>query len=444
MVKDYGKIPPQATEVEEAVLGSLMLEQDAFLKVSNILGIESFYKEESKKIFSVIKSLYEQNKPVDLITVTSKLRECNSLEEVGGALFITQLTNRVSSVGHIEHHARIIQQKYIQRELIKIGSETTTEAFDDLSDIEDLINNLKHKISVIEDFSISSNAGQSQSTVIDEAITELEKDCIESAKGKQPGITTGLFDLNNATGGWRNTNFIIIASRPGIGKTSLALHFAKVAAKSGKWVNFYGLEMKSSDLMRIILSGQSGVNRTSLRDGKLISKDWDDLNASIPLLEKLPIIWNDYAGTTVNHIKTNTAKNVKNKKCDLVIVDYLQLITPTDKKQNREQQISDISRNLKRLALSENIPVIALAQLNREAESVKPQLNHLRESGSMEQDADIVIFPWVEDGKFQLTIAKNRRGRKGTFEIHANEEMTGFYDISKPGYENYHNRTDKF
>lgn len=425
-----GKVPPQAMDVEEAVLGSLMLESGAIHDVDGLLNPESFYSEQHKRVFIAIKTLSVQCKPIDVITVTKFLKDKNELDMIGGVMFLMNLTSKVAGAANIKHHARIIQQLFIQRELIKIGSETVTESFDEGADIDDLLSNLKRKISDLEDYSFGADFGKSQKFTVNEAIIETEKDCAEAKKGKQPGITTGLYDLNQATGGWRDTNLIIVAARPGIGKTSLALHFAKVAAKSGKWVNFYGLEMKSSDLMRIQISGESGVSRSAIRDGRLSDQDWNGINACIPNLINLPIIWADFAGITADNIRSQTIKNRKNGRCDIVIIDYLQLISTADKKMNREQQIAEISRTLKRLALSENIPVIALAQLNREAENTKPQLNHLRESGSLEQDADVVIFPWREDGKYQLTIAKNRRGKKGTFEIFANEEMTVFADVT--------------
>ena len=427
----YGKIPPQDLQIEEAVLGSLMLEADAIHKVTGIITGESFYIDNHRKIFEVIKSLADAAKPIDLLTVTRALNEVNLLNEIGGALYITQLTSKVATAAHIEHHARIIQQLSVQRELIKIGTETVTEAYEDGTDIEDLLSSVKRKISTIEDSTLSANTGQSHFEVIRETIREIEKDCVQAKEGKQPGITTGLRTLNNATGGWRNTNLIILAARPGVGKTSLALHFAKMAAKAGSWVNFYGLEMKSSDLMRIMISGESSVNRLRLRDGQIDSNDWNAINRSLTYFEKLPIIWNDYAGLTSSRIRSNTIRNRKAGKCDLIIIDYLQLVKATDKKAIREQQISEISRTLKEIALSENIPVICLSQLNRAAAGEKPQLHHLRESGAIEQDADIVIFPWLNetDNRFYISIAKNRRGTCGDFEIFANEEMTGFSDI---------------
>lgn len=426
----YGKIPPQAIDMEEAVLGSLMLEAEAIHKVSGVLTSNSFYKYEHQIIFDVVKSLADANRQIDLLTVTRALITTNQLETIGGPLYITQLTSKVASAAHIEAHARIIAQLYAQRELIRIGSETISEAYEEGTDIEDLLISVKQKISAIEDSTLGANTGQSHFNVIRETIKEIEKDCVQAKNGKQPGITTGLKTLNNATGGWRSTNLVIVAARPGIGKTSLALHFAKMAARAGSWVNFYGLEMKSSDLMRIMISGESSINRTRLRDGYINDKDWNAINASLINFERLPIIWNDYAGLTSSRIKSNTIRNRKAGRCDLIILDYLQLVKPIDKKAIREQQISEISRTLKEIALAENIPIICLSQLNRAAAGEKPQLHHLRESGAIEQDADIVIFPWRNDtdNRFYISIAKNRRGTCGDFEIFANEEMTGFSD----------------
>lgn len=425
-----GKIPPQDLDMEQAVLGALMLEADAIHKISPILTSNSFYNPNHGKIFECVKSLANEGKPIDLLTVTHALKEKKQMEEVGGPLYITQLTSRVASAAHIEHHARTIQDLFGLREAIKTGEELILEAYEPGADIEDVISLAKQRFSVIEDSSLGSNTGQSHSNVIRETIREIEKDCIQVKDGKQPGITTGFKILNNATGGWRNTNLIVLAARPGVGKTSLALHFAINAARSGKWVNFYTLEMKSSDLMRILISGESSVVRSNIRDGKLSQNDWKIIHNSINDFENLPIIWNDCAALTSSQIRSNTIRNRKAGKCDIIIIDYLQLIKPLDKKVPREQQISEITRTLKEIALSENIPIICLSQLNREASTGKPQLHHLRESGAIEQDADIVLFPWrhEDDNRFCLSIAKGRNGILGDIEIFANGEMTRFRD----------------
>lgn len=431
-IENLGKVPPQDLNIEEAILGSLMLDADAIHKVNGIIKTDSFYLESHRKVFEAIQSLSNANKPVDLLIVTKALHDNDELDKIGGAIFITHLTSHVASAAHIEHHARIIQQLYIQRELIKIGSETITEAYEEGAEIEDLLNSAKRKISALEDCTLGTNTGQSHADVFQDMIMEIEQDCNEANEGKQPGITTGIRILNNATGGWRNTNLIIIAARPSVGKTSLALHFAKMAAASGKWVNFYSLEMRPSDLLRIMTSGESGINRSNLRDGRINSNDWNTINAlSGTSFGKLPIIWNCESGLTANRIKSLTIRNRKAGKCDLIIIDYIGLITPTDKRAIREQQIAEISRTLKGIALAENIPIICLSQLNRQAANVKPELHMLRESGSLEQDADIVIMPWLEEGKYKLAIEKNRRGIKGTFEIFANDEMTVFGDVDR-------------
>lgn len=436
MITTFDKVPPQAIDVEEAVLGALMLEKDAYHTVQAILKPESFYKEEHKKIFNVIKELASKEKPIDLLVVTQELKNRGELDEVGGPLYITQLTGRVASAAHVEFHARIIAQKFIQRELIRIGSELITASFDDNEDIETILSNLKLNISEAEGYSYNSNSGGLQADVCKAAIIEIEKDCQTVKAGKSPGITTGFRDLDYSTGGWRNTNLIVLAARPGVGKTSLALHFAIKAARAGNWVNYYSMEMKKEDLFRIILSGESGVNRSDIRDGTLKDSDWIPINNAVTSLENLPIIWFDYAGITPAQIKANTAKNRKKGKCDIIILDYLQLIAPTDRKAIREQQISEMSRTFKGIALNENIPFICLSQLNREASETKPQLHHLRESGAIEQDADIVLFPHrdKEDNSFIITVAKNRRGRIGDFKILANDEMTVFENMPREIY----------
>jgi len=436
MIDNLGKVPPQAIEVEEAVLGALMLEKDAYHTVQAILKPESFYKEEHKKIFNVIKDLASKEKPIDLLVVTQALKNRGELDEVGGPFYITQLTSRVASAAHIEHHARIIAQKFIQRECIRIGSDLIKASFDDNEDIETIISNLKINISEVEGYSLSSNMGGAQAEVCRNAIIEIEKDCQTVKAGKSPGIPTGFRDLDYSTGGWRNTNLIVLAARPGVGKTGLALHFAIKAARAGNFVNFYSLEMKKEDLFRIILSGESGVNRSDIRDGTLKESDWIPINNAVTNLESLPIIWYDHAGITPAQIKANTANNRKKGRCDIVIIDYLGQVKPLVKRNVREQEVAETIRIFKEIALNENIPVICLSQLNREVESregKRPQLSDLRESGAIEQDADLVLMPYreKEDNSFIIKVAKNRRGRIGDFKILANDEMTVFENMPR-------------
>lgn len=435
----FGKIPPQAVEVEEAVLGALMLERDAFFTVSGIIEARSFYKDEHQIIFEVIKDLASHEKPIDLLTVTRELMDRSILNKVGGPLYITELTSKVASAAHIEYHSRIIAQKFIQREMIRISSEIQAKAFDETIDVEDLIYFSGKAIDEVVNNIGTVDTGTPTMAVIAQACKEIEIDCMNAAAGKVTGITTGFRTLDEFIGGWKPGTLTIIASRPGIGKTSLALHFAKIAALNKCWVNFFSMEMSKTDLVKILISGQSGINRSKIRDGKLESYDWDKLNRSIGKLENLSIVWNDRAGINVNQIKAAIRKNKKAGRCDLVILDYLQLVAPTDKKLIREQQIAEISRILKEITLNENIPVICLSQLNREAEHEEPKPSHLRESGAIEQDADIILFPWrpgyngqtsngqpIPENEIKMIIGKNRRGRRGSFKIYANEEMTQF------------------
>lgn len=430
----YGKLPPQAVEVEEAVLGALMLEREAYQIISGYVDTHSFYKNEHQKIFETIKSVAAKSKPVDLLTVTQELKDLGILEEVGGPSYITQLTRRVASAAHIEFHARIIAQKFIQRELIRISSEIQNESYDDTVDIEDLLSDARHKLNEIDNFIVSSNPGQTTDVVAKDALKDIEADAEAIKAGISPGISSGISDLDRALGGWRDTNLIILAARPGVGKTSFALHLAVTAARQGKWVNFYGLEMKNADLFRILLSGETDIPRSDIRDGRLETEDWKRIHSATGQLEKLPIIWNDYAGTTVAQIKANTARNKKAGRCDIVIIDYLQLLKPTDKKAIREQQIADMTRTLKETALNEDIPVICLSQLNREVEKrtdKEPNLSDLRESGAIEQDADVVLFLYENDG-LHLKIGKNRRGKRGKVKFWSNEEKTCFSDSQFP------------
>ena len=427
----YGKLPPQAIDVEEAVLGALMLENDALQVVSGIIDTTSFYKEEHQKIFEVIKGCAKKEKPIDLLVVTQELKDSEQLNLVGGPGYIVQLTSRVSSAVHIEFHARIIAQKFIQRELIRVSTEIQVKAYDDTLDVDDLLLFAKANLDDLDNFMICGNSGKTSDVVAKEAIADLEADVIANKEGIAPGISTGLRELNESTGGWRNTNLITIAARPGVGKTSFALHLAITAARKGKWVNFYGLEMKSADLFRILLSGETDIARSDIRDGRIEEPDWAVINIAIRELEKLPIIWNDNPDMNINQIVANTRRNKKANRCDLVIVDYLQLVSPSDKRNIREQQIAEITRKFKQTALREDIPIIELSQLNRDIDKrtdKEPTLSDLRESGAIEQDSDIVIFLYEKDGEIKLKISKNRRGRKGHPDFWANEEKTVFAD----------------
>lgn len=426
----YGKLPPQALDVEEAVLGALMLEADAIHRVLDIIDTPSFYKDSHQKIFESIKKLSTERKPIDLLTVTQEIKNRGQLEEVGGPAVITQLTRRVASAAHIEFHARIISQKFIQRELIRVSSEIQTDSYDDQQDVDELLSNARSKIGDIDSMVASVNTGQTSQQVAVDELKELENDCKRASEGRIPGIPTGLRHLNEVTGGWRRGDLIILAARPSMGKSSLSFFFDGVAADNGYWVNHYSFEMKNGKIYRINLSAETGISRTNLRDGHLTNENWSLINKASGKIEKRSILWNDNSKLTASNIHAITRRNVKAGRCDFIVIDYLQLIKPTDKKAIREQQVADISRTLKDIAMECNIPVLALSQLNRDIEKrsdKEPNLSDLRESGAIEQDADVIMFFWDKENP-KLKIEKQRNGQVGMIDFWANKERTVFSD----------------
>lgn len=433
---ELGKLPPQATEIEDAVLAAVLLEKEAYSNISGIINSESFYKQSNIEIFNAVEQLHQQNKVIDLLTVTDYLKKIGKLDEVGGPLYISQLTTKIASAVHVEYHARIVQQKFIQREIIRLSSEALTKSYDeDFEDIDELIFEFISKMESLGDKSTID--GLMSDTVSYNAIKEIETDCEKALRGETPGITTGFKFLNESIGGWKAPNFVVLGARPSVGKTTEALHFAINAAKEGYWVNFYTYEMVSTDLIKIIMAGESNINRSDIRDGKISAEEFDLLTQYANEIRNFPIIWYDNPNIKASHIRSNTFKNKRTGKCDIVIIDYLQLIPAENSSDNRERQISVISRILKMITTSIKVPVIALSQLNRDIEKRKdsqPQLSDLRESGSLEQDSDIILFSWVEkdddDNVIERwnKIAKNRRGKVGLFQIWDDGQMSKLFD----------------
>lgn len=423
-----GKVPPQAVEVEEAVLGALLLERDALQSLAGIIDTYSFYKTEHQTLFETIKEV-SKKKLIDPMSVSQELKDKDLVDEVGGIAYITKLTKNVISAAHIEHHARIIAEKYYQRETIIKATELIDMAYNNI-DVEQLGNEWKQAGEKLEDIFTVADSGTTIDKVLQKTIKQIESDCAKSSEKKTPGITTGFAGLDTNTGGWRKGNLIILAARPGVGKTSFALYFALKASQAGFWVNIFSLEMNKEDLAGIMLASESNVYRSHIRDGYLKNDDWSKINKATSRLIDLPIIFRDAAGMTVSQIQATIHKNRKNGRCDFAIVDYLQLVKSSQPKVIRELEVSEISRTLKTTALNENIPIMALSQLNRSADNETPKLSHLRESGAIEQDADLVSFlhhPHKTDKSIiRLTVAKHRRGRLAEKDIYCNGEMTQF------------------
>jgi replicative DNA helicase len=426
---EQGKIPPQAIDLEEVVLGAMMIDKKGVDEVIDILSIESFYKEAHQHIFEAILQLFESSEPIDLLTVSSKLRKNQKLDVVGGDFYLIGLTQKVSSSAHIEFHARIILQKFIQRSLIKISNEIIEDSFDETKDVFDLLDKAESKLYDVTQGNIKRSTETAQDLVF-QAKRKIEE--ISNKEGLS-GIPSGFERLDAVTSGWQSSDLIIIAARPGMGKTALTLSMARnIAVNSGQPVAFFSLEMSSVQLITRLISSETGLSSEKLRTGKLEKHEWEQLNVKVKALEKAPLFIDDTPSLSIFDLRAKARRLASQHDIKLVIIDYLQLMTAgsSQKGGNREQEISTISRNLKALAKELNVPVIALSQLSRAVEtrggSKRPLLSDLRESGAIEQDADIVSFiyrpeyykieEWDDEeqspteGQAELIIAKHRNG----------------------------------
>jgi len=441
----YGKLPPQAVEVEEAVLGALMLERDAYVTVADIIDTASFYKEEHQKIFEAIKHLSTHERPVDLLMVTQELKDRGALNEIGGAAYITQLTRRVASAAHIEFHARIIAQKYIQRELIRVSSEIQAKSYDETLDVDDLIDFSESALFKIAEGNIKKETIPIQ-PILKEAIDQIEK--ARTQKEGLRGVPSGFTAFDRITSGWQKTDLIIIAARPSMGKTAFVLTMARnMAVDHNKSVAFFSLEMSSIQLINRLISAETELTSQKIKNGRLEDWEWEHLHRKISRLDKAPIFIDDTPALSVFELRAKCRRLKMQHDIDVVIVDYLQLMTAgMDIRGSREQEVSTISRSLKAIAKELDIPIIALSQLNRSVESregKRPQLSDLRESGAIEQDADIVTFIHrpeyygiTEDesghsliGVAEILIAKHRNGATGDIFLSFRKELAKFADM---------------
>ncbi len=426
-IYEHGKIPPQALALEEAVLGAMMLENDRLAEVIEILKAEVFYKESHQIIFNSIKRLFGKNEPVDILTVTEELRKSGELEMAGGAYFITMLTNRIASAANIEFHARIIIQKFIQRELIRVSSEIIKDAYEDTTDVFDLLDQAETGLFAISETSIGKSYMDMQS-IIKEAILEIAAG--RNQEGKLRGVGSGFTELDRVTSGWQKSDLMIIASRPGMGKTAFALTMARNAAiEFKKPVAIFSLEMSAVQLVTRLISSETEIPQEKLRKGNMEDHEWAQLNSRIASLIDAPIYIDDTAALSIFDLRAKCRRLKAHHDVQMIIVDYLQLMQGSQETRgNREQEISSISRSLKTLAKELDVPVIALSQLSRASEkrsaAAKPILSDLRESGSIEQDADMVLFIYRPEyykidtdeqgdstaGVAEVLIAKNRNG----------------------------------
>ena len=426
---ERGKIPPQAVDLEEVVLGAMMIDKKGVDEVIDILHPEAFYKEAHRFIYEAIFKLFESSEPVDLLTVSSQLKKDGHLEAIGGDFYLIKLTQKVASSAHIEFHARIILQKYIQRSLIKISSEVIESAYNESTDVFDLLDNAEAKLYEVTQGNLKRSAETAQNLVI-QAKKRIEE--ISNKEGMS-GIATGFDKLDKLTSGWQPSDLVIVAARPGMGKTALTLSMARnIAVDYNKGVAFFSCEMSSVQLITRLISSETGLSSEKLRTGKLEKHEWEQLNVKVKALEKAPLFIDDTPSLSIFDLRAKARRLKSQHDIQIIIIDYLQLMTAggSQKGGNREQEISTISRNLKALAKELNVPVIALSQLSRAVEtrggSKRPLLSDLRESGAIEQDADIVSFiyrpeyykidEWDDEertptqGQGELIVAKHRNG----------------------------------
>ncbi len=426
---EKGKLPPQAVDLEEVVLGAMMIDKKGVDEVIDILNAEVFYKESHQHIFEAIHILFENSEPVDLLTVSAQLKKNSKLDAAGGEFYLVQLTQKVSSSAHIEFHARIILQKFIQRSLIKISNEIIEDSYDETTDVFDLLDNAESKLYEITQGNIKRSSETAQSLVI-QAKKRIEE--IANREGLS-GIPSGFTKVDKLTSGWQPSDLVIIAARPGMGKTALTLSMARnIAVEHNIPVAFFSLEMSSVQLITRLISSETGLSSEKLRTGNLAKHEWEQLNVKVKGLEKAPLFIDDTPSLSIFDLRAKARRLSSQHGIQLVIVDYLQLMTAGGslKGGNREQEISTISRNLKALAKELNVPVIALSQLSRAVEtrggSKRPLLSDLRESGAIEQDADIVSFiyrpeyykidEWDDEdrtptaGQAEFIVSKHRNG----------------------------------
>jgi len=389
-----GKLQPQAIELEKAVLGALMLEKDAYMRVSEMLTAESFYDPRHGLIYQAIADLGLNQRPIDMLTVIEQLRRQNQLEDVGGAVYISDLTFRVLSAAHIEEHARIIVQKHIARRLIQFSSKVQADAFDEGNDVDDLLQAAEGELFEISQTQLKREVVQIDD-VLGQAMTQIQN--AANRKTGLSGLSSGYTELDAMTSGWQNSDLVIIAARPAMGKTAFVLSMAKnMAVNLNTPIAMFSLEMSNLQLVNRLISNVCEIEGEKIKSGRLSNEEWDRLNTQIKFLFGAPIYIDETPGLSITELRTKARRLVREHGVRIILIDYLQLMTAKGMKfGSREQEVSTISRSLKGLAKELNIPIIALSQLNRSTETrenKRPVLSDLRESGAIEQDADIVCF----------------------------------------------------
>ena len=436
------KIPPQSLEAEASLLGSLLIDTDAIVKIADIIAPDDFYDERHRYIYEAALALYDKHSPIDILTLTDQLKNKELLEIVGGASYVTELTNLVPTAAHVEQYASIVSTKAMRRKLIKASQDITAYSYDEARGFKELVEEAEARL-----FEVSQkHIGQdiiSLDTILSDSFDRLDE--LHRDKGKIRGVPTGYRDLDNILAGWQRSDLVILAARPSMGKTALSLNFAhNVALKADMPVIFFSMEMSKEQLVDRLLAAEAGVDAWNLRTGNLTDSDFEKISLAMGTLSQAKMFIDDTPGITVSDLRTKARREAHKHDIGLIVVDYLQLMSGGSRFSgdgNRVQEISEISRGLKSIARELNVPVIALSQLSRSVESRSPQipqLADLRESGSIEQDADVVAFIYREEyynpeserrGITDIFIKKHRNGPTGHVELFFDKEKQRFKSI---------------
>jgi replicative DNA helicase len=452
---DLGKMPPQAIDIEESILGIILTTKNAIEAAIDLLKPESFYKDAHQIVYSECLNLYKKVEPIDILTITEALRKTGKLETIGGPLFLSKLTSTYMSVYNVAHYAKIIADKYSEREIIRIGTEMQRDVYSGEKTIEEISHYAQTEIF---NLIISKKNGRFIREIGNERLNEIEEIC--KSDKKISGITSGFKNIDTITSGWQKQDYIIIAGRPSMGKTTLALEFVINAVDMSFPVDFYSLEMSETQLYDKVLSRKTGITTDMFRNGLVKDHQWEQINNVQASIDAMKLFIDDTPALNILEFRAKARRNKIRNNTQLIVIDYLQLMKSPDgyKKGGREQEISDISGQIKATAKELDIPIIALSQLNRAVEiragDKRPQLSDLRESGTLEQDADMVIFinrpekyGFLEDQEGNSTvnlietiIAKHRNGATGEANIYKNDTWTHFsmYRGEVKSYDNFY------
>jgi len=447
--KSDPKIPPQNIDAEMSLIGAILIDTDAIVQVADNVDVSDFYEERHQRIYEAVKKLYERHRPIDILTLSNQLKDDGFLDVVGGATYLSELTNYVPTAAHVEHYADIVAEKALRRRLIKASQDITGIGYDEGKPVKEIIEEAETELFQVSQKHVKQDIESIESILATsfERLDELHKD-----GGKIRGIPSGYKDLDNIIAGWQKSDLVILAARPSMGKSVLALNFAhKVATKSEMPVLIFSLEMSKDQLVDRMLAMESGVDAWNIRTGSLSNDDWEKISTAMGTLAEAPIYIDDTAGITVSDLRTKARREQHQRQLGLIIVDYLQLMSGGSRfgsDGNRVQEISEISRGLKSIARELNVPIIALSQLSRSVESRSPQipqLSDLRESGSIEQDADMVMFIYRDEyynpentekpNVADIMIRKHRNGPIGNVEL--------FFDANKQIFKSLDRKTTK-